>query len=63
MAGLQSGAGELIAEMHAAHVNSMPTALRLLANELIGREAIEASNTDVESIRRAALEALRLEAR
>ncbi len=49
--------------MHAAHVNSMPTALRLLANELIGREAIDIANMDVESIRRAALEELRLEAR
>ncbi len=63
MAGLQPAAGELIAEMHAAHVNSMPTALRLLANELIGREAIDIANMDVESIRRAALEELRLEAR
>lgn len=59
MAGLRPGAGELIAEMHAAHVNSMPTALRLLANELIGRDIIESSTTDVESIRRKALEELR----
>ncbi len=59
MAGLQPANGELIAEMHAAHVNSMPNALRLLANELLGKQAIEASTTDVESIRRAALEELR----
>jgi len=60
---LQPASGELIAEMHAAHTNSMPNALRLLANELLGKEAIAASTTDVEAIRRAALEELRLAAR
>lgn len=60
MAGLQPKAGELIAEMHAAHVNLMPNAMRLLANEIIGRDIIDGSVNDVESIRRAALEQVRL---
>ncbi len=51
--------GDLIAEMYAAQVNQMPLALRLLANELIAPEAIDASIVDMDGIRRQALDHLR----
>lgn len=51
--------GSLVAEMYSAHVNEMPNALRLLANELVGHEAVPADVSDLDEIRRLALTELR----
>lgn len=56
LANLDPRKGALVAEMYAAHVNLMPVALRLLANQYIGDDAIDASITDMNEIRRLTLE-------
>jgi len=51
--------GSLVAEMYSAHVNEMPNALRLLANELVGHTAVSVDISDLDEIRRLALTTLR----
>lgn len=63
MLGLAPQHESLIAEMHAAQVNSMPHALRLLANELNAPATIGPEVTDLADIRRQALALLRARVR
>lgn len=56
---LRPASGALISEMYRAHVNQMPRALGLLANELTGTALIESDETDLDVIRRRALDELR----
>lgn len=56
LANLSPRKGPLVAEMYAAHVNQMPTALRLLANEFLGEPAISVEVIDMNEIRRQTLE-------
>ncbi|MDA2987943.1 MAG: hypothetical protein O2815_02575 [Actinomycetota bacterium] len=56
LANLSPRQGPLVAEMYAAHVNHMPTALRLLANEFLGEAVLSADMTDMTDIRRQTLE-------
>ena len=56
LANLSPRKGPLVAEMYAAHVNQMPAALRLLANEFLGEPAIGVEVIDMNEIRRQTLE-------
>lgn len=59
LAQLRPNRGPLIAEMYQAHVNQMPAALRLLANEVVGHQLIDADVDDLDAIRRSTLAELR----
>lgn len=56
LANLNPRKGALVSEMYAAHVNQMPTALRLLANEFLSDAVITSDVTDMNQIRRQTLE-------
>lgn len=51
--------GALVSEMYSAYTNQMPNALRLLANELVGRTLVERDTRDMDEMRRSTLRALR----
>lgn len=59
LANLDPRKGALVAEMYAAYVNQMPIALRLLANQFLGRDAVDANAVDMDEIRRHTLEQAR----
>lgn len=59
LAGLRPDQGSLIAEMHAAYVNDLPQAHRLLATALVGPEPITADAGDLDAVRRQTLQAIR----
>jgi hypothetical protein len=59
LVGLRPTQGPLIAEMHAAYVNALPRAHRLLACELAGPDSITAPAEDFDAVRREALRAIR----
>lgn len=59
MAQIRPSQGSLVSEMYQAHVNNMPTALRLLANELTGDATIASDVSDIDEIRRTTLQTLR----
>ena len=56
LANLSPRTGSLVAEMYAAHVNQMPAALRLLANEFLGENVVTVDVVDMNEIRRQTLE-------
>ena len=59
LAQLRPDRGPLIAEMYQAHINQMPAALRLLANDVVGRPLIDVDVDDLDAIRRTTLAELR----
>lgn len=59
MTQLRPRSGALVAEMYQAHINQMPVAMRLLANELAGRSLVDPDVVDLEEIRRATLQEIR----
>lgn len=59
LANLSPRKGSLVAEMYAAHVNQMPSALRLLANEFLGENVVDVDVVDMNEIRRRTLERAR----
>lgn len=59
LANLDPRNGALVAEMYAAHVNQMPMALRLLANQFLGEDVVDMNITNLDEIRRLTLEQAR----
>ncbi len=59
LAGLLPDQGPLIAEMHAAYVNDLPEAHRLLACAIAGPDSITAAAADLDGVRRETLRTIR----